>query len=198
MPNNGNTFYLNSSTADVYFSSDFNKRPRQANWNENTTIKCDREPNDEDDQFLPKTEYSKFSTNVPLRLYNFTCAPIYNINGLQSTLTVDVKIFEFHVIDCENESGNLLLEMKTWLTSGHPTVFLPQPILIRPGFFYMIEIGQIPREHYMRLDGVKKQVKLDQNIIIKFYDSELDEDGEDDDENERGSNLIVALDFNRI
>lgn len=130
---------------------------------------CDHEPNNIDENPLPVNESVKFSTNLPLSLDSFTCAPIYAtelLRHLQSDLPVNVKIFEFReIVSDGNQSGNLLLEMETGLRSQHRTVFLPQPILIRPGLLYMIEIGPF-QDHFVNLDGLKKRVVLDSGAII--------------------------------
>lgn len=97
-------------------TANFKAWPRHAKWNENAIIKCDREPKRFVGCALFMVEKIKFSTNESLLLGSFTCASICDSHdNLQTNAIVDVKIDELHDIRCDNESGNLLLKMKTKL-----------------------------------------------------------------------------------
>lgn len=179
-------------------TGNFNAWPRHAKWNKNAIIKCDREPKRRLGCEVFMVEKIKFSTNESLLLGSFTCASICDaLDNLQSNLIFDVKIYELHDVRCENESGNLLLKMKTKLNLNkqQTKISLPKPILVRPGFFYAIEVKPFPQTYRLYSDVLKKQVELDSNIIIKFHGPYSDYDA--DAECAYGE-LIVGLDFNQI
>lgn len=176
----------------------FNVWPRHAKWNKNAIINCDREPkrNVGCDVFM--VEKIKFSTNKSVILGSFTCASICDsVDNLQSNLIFDVKIYELHDVRSENENGILLLKMKTKLNLNKQQtgISLLKPILVRPGFFYAIEIKPFPQTYRLYSDELKKQVELESDIIIKFHGPYNNYDA---DTKCAYGELIVGLDFNRI
>lgn len=93
---------INSIASSSIQSGAFNKHPRQANWNENDIITCDRVLNDEDKRygFILSAEYrATFSTNKLLLLGQFMCNKLFvsrtkPSRDLRSDLSVEVSIEE--------------------------------------------------------------------------------------------------------
>lgn len=108
---------------------------------------------------------------------------------------VNVKIYEHRNVKCENESGDLQIEFKAELKKESTCISLPQPILIRRNFVYVIQMGPFPQAHFYYSDDLRTHVQLAPDISVKFYDYHIDNDVIlFDDE----FLLVEQLEFNRI
>lgn len=114
-------------------------------------------------------------------------------NGLRSDLMVDVKVHELHNVRCRSIRGRLLLEMKAVLQSGKTSVSLPQPILVRPGFFHSIQMSPFPQSHYSELGDIKKEFKLESDIIIRSIDKNCCADDDDDSYEEDMIVMVMVM-----
>lgn len=180
-------------------SESFNKHPRQANWNENEIITCDRTIGDKLEWHLISVQHkSTFTTDKPLILGNFVCGKICVAHSipckprrdLRSNLSVDVEITE--AIDVKGTNTKTLLKMRTELKSEETNVSLQYPALIRPGFFYSICIGNFPDEHSYYSKEMKTETQLESDINIKFHNNAVSA------HDKKVIGLISILNFNKI
>lgn len=180
-------------------SESFNKHPRQANWNENEVITCDRTIGDKLEWHLISVQHkSTFTTDKPLILGNFVCGKICVAHSipckprrdLRSNLSVDVEITE--AIDVKGTNTKTLLKMRTELKSEETNVSLQYPALIRPGFFYSICIGNFPDEHSYYSKEMKTETQLESDINIKFHSNAVSA------HDKKVIGLISILNFNKI
>lgn len=138
-----------------------------------------------------------FSSTELLLLGGFECGEIGFFNGrnygkTRSDLPVDVKITEGRTFDYTkySEDTKILMTMKAELNTKNPSASLPQPILIKPGFFYEIFMQKFPDEHFVNCRELAETIELDSNITIEFHNS-LMNDG-------KFFQTISVLKFNRI
>lgn len=175
--------------------SRFNRSARRAKWNSDAIVHCNREVGGEKMYKLDPEQLVIFSTNVPLLLGTFTCARIMVKDAQAEAIAgifVEVKIGEFCDFHSQNINGIILTKMTAKLQAEQTTVSLPQPILIRPGFFYLIEIGPFPKAHYFQSSELKKQVDLDCGNAVMFH--KCAKTGAD----KRVVGFIPRLEFNEI
>lgn len=111
---------------------------------------------------------------------------------MRSFLPVDVEISELNDLNAVS-SGKILCNWKAELQSTDTIVSLPQPILIRPEYFYRISIGHFPDEHVFYSKGLKQRVQLDTGVNVK-----LQTPNTASNENDIVVGLISTLNFNRL
>lgn len=165
--------------------SQFNTSLRQAKWNDDAVIKCDRSNGDVEYFSLDAKEITTFSSNESLLLGSFTCEKIVigdmnSVSDLDDDWSVDVDILEF---DDDYRKARSLLKSKAQLQSTKITIHLPKPVLIRPGLFYKISMGPFPKGYQYYSRELKMSVELGGRIALDFYEIDC---------------LISALHFNRI
>lgn len=151
----------------------FAKGPRQARWNEVEIIKCDRSMNNEQKPYKLAPEYKMiFGTDKPLLLGSFVCMKIQLYRSyyrdLRLYLPVDVEITEAN--DLVGTNTQTLVKIRSRLQSKDTIVSLPHPILIRPGFFYTVSIGQFPDDHCYFSYELKAEVELESGTKVKFHE----------------------------
>lgn len=162
----------------------------KSNGNE-AIVACNREIGNEKTYKLDAEQLIIFSTNEPLLLGNFTCAKVM-VKDSTPDLMVEVKIGEFRDLQSQNMSGVILAKMTTKLQWECTSVSLSRPILIRPGFYYLIEIGPFPKAHHFYSTELKRQVDVDSDITIEFH--KCAKTGTD----KRVVGFIPRMNFNRI
>lgn len=172
----------------------FNIFPREIKWNAAAIIECKRENFNATHGWyaLNAEEKTIFSTNEMLLLGNFRCNKIMFGEGsrrsLKSHLTVNVEIYEARTL--EDSNGKVVTKLKANLQSDYTTVSLPQPIVIRPGFFYTICIKGFPKRHWFNSFEQHSSVSLQTGTKVEFH-SEKIVDG-------KIVGLIWLLSFNEI
>lgn len=172
-------------------SSKFNRFPRQAEWNANDAVKCDRAlGNGQTSMMFECKSETIFSTNRLMLLGQFTCDKIGCRGNLLPNLSVDVEITESSVYLDVNATS--VLKMKAQLQSTETNVLLPQPVLIKPGFFYKICIQPFPNDHWFDSKELKREVLLDSDIKITFHRCRFTA------KDKKVIGLISVLFFNRI
>lgn len=133
--------------------------------------------------------------SLNLRLFTFTGALGFqaitysksNPRELRSDLPVLLKISEIG----GSIGGETLASINANLQSTGSTILLPHPILIRPGFPYIITISEFPNEYFGYFKDFQKVVKIGTDTEISFLDDKCDDKG-----NVYG--FISTLDFNCI
>lgn len=207
------------SRIDIH-SEQFNTFPRQAQWDTEAIITCDRKHyNTMARRFaLEIEEKTTFSSNEPVVFGNnarkFITWPTFSLHflfGLFTSITGSFtcdKIFvgkstsrdlrstlSVDVVITEANTSNginakILWSSKANLSSKHSIVLLTQPILIRPGLFYTIRIGKFPDDHCHYSKELKNATTLDSNINMYFYN--------DKTVKRMLVGLISVLNFNKI
>lgn len=167
-------------------ADNFNTSPRQAKWNEDEIIKCSFK-HGEQQVYLKasKVIFLMFSTSQPLLFGGFTCGEVCGFETglkciLKSAVSTDVNISEICGINDKN-----LLNTKPNFHSTENHVAFPQPIFVRPGRFYKISISPFEDNLYISSRTLKKEIRLQSDIVIQFHTSS-------------NTGSIWALDFNEI
>lgn len=179
-------------------SENFNKHPRQAKWNEQEVITCDRTVGNKLEWHLLDIQHkSTFTTDKPLLLGSFACGEICVSHpkprrALRANLSVEVEINEASGLKGDN--AKILLKMKTELKSEETNISLLHPVLIRPGFFYSICVGNFPDEHGYCTEEMKTETRIESDINIKFHNNAVCAQ----DEKIIAIGLISILYFNKI
>lgn len=172
----------------------FNQHPRKIEWNEMAVIKCDRVVENEPiyQPLLEKSVSITFSTNEPLLLGNFTCVQIGVRDGmhLKWDISVDVEIFEARDFTQPTVKG--LCKWDNELKSNGTKVSLPQPILVRPGFFYKICISKFSDGLRAYCNVLRGVMQLESNITIGFHNCFRTP------KHDKIIGLISSLEFNKI
>lgn len=180
-----------------FCSDKFHTNPRLLKWNEDASMKCDRVVSTSEYWFKvpPKEKIITVSTTEPLLLGGFTRSKIGFLDGntiqeLETDLSIEVKITEALDERVENNTA-VLLSMRTNMGSKNTSyISLPQPVLMKPGFFYSIHIESFPDTLLVKCQSSKNMVQLDPNIVIKFHNSKAI--------NRTVDSLISELYFNAI
>lgn len=181
----------------------FNQDARHAKWNSDAIDKYDRTLKSKSEPYFLEEKYTTtFSAGEPLLLGSFVCSKIKfydsSYRDLTSALSVKVEIFE--VRNLSDTNTNALLTMKAKLQSKDVNhILLPHPILIRPGFFYKISIGQFPDKHVYFSEELKTQVCLNEYLAlmgsyyeyVEFHNCRTTENG-------KAFDLISCLNFNKV
>lgn len=163
-------------TTPGFQSDKFNMNQRHAKWNENAIIECDRASSNgylTEFVYLDMVEETKFSTNKSLLLGSFMCEKIgigdtSSISALDDDWPVDIEFIEIDVLG-EDADSKILLNMKAKLQSKINTIQLPQPLLIRSDYFYIIRVKPFPKEYRYYSKELKTQVEVKDGVEIKFY-----------------------------
>lgn len=153
-------------------SGKFNKSSLQIKWNKHAIIECDRDANSRFKEivYFRTVEETTFSTNKPIILGSIKCAALeYQLLNYESrsAMRVHVKISESR--QRVDAMSKVLLKMRVSLYFDASTVHLSYPILIKPGFFYTISIGEFLESDCYHADNLKRKVKVDSDVIIKFH-----------------------------
>lgn len=150
----------NSAPEEIH---QFNMNPRTPKRKENS-IKCLFQNGNTRLYRYANKFITEFTSTKPLLLGGFTCGPVGTIvdrafQNLISLVLVNVEILEKRnsniAIDKE------LVKFPAKLHSIETDILLPRPILIRPGYVYIISIGGLPDGHVFRSDALKTSVNLD-------------------------------------
>lgn len=136
---------------------DFNMNQRNAKFNEEAVVKCERQLYSEEESYILRVEYeTMFTTNKPLLLGSFVLSKIFvgskQPRKLRSGLPVDVVLIEDH--------SKALLKMKTERRSEENIVSSPYPVLLKPEVYYIIQVGKFPDEFNF--------LEFQSNLIYKF------------------------------
>ncbi|XP_055308277.1 BTB/POZ domain-containing protein 3-like [Sitodiplosis mosellana] len=175
------------------------RTPTTLPWDEKAIIKCVRVIQVGDDPYcLQKIEITSFTTNKPLLLGYFKCAPIliykngqYNV---QNTLPGDVTIVRVsNRNECQSEISEctVLHTMKVELRGNfNNSITLSKPIIIRPEFKYEIRMNIDISEGCVTHLNLKSEVNLQNGIIVTFHNDPL--------VSGKKMGLVYGLGFNRI
>lgn len=171
----------------------FNTAPRQIKWNDGAVLQCNDNRSDTHRFVLDSEEKTIFSANEPVLLGSFVCQKIMfgecSPRDIRTVLLAEVEIIETRTLD-EADMANVLSHLIANLESQDTMVLLPQPILIRPDFFYTICIRKLPDDHcFYSKDHLDFQA-LESNIEITFHKSKIAQG--------KTGRLISTLNFNKI
>lgn len=154
----------------------FNTNPRmQATWNDNAIINFNRVVSERtspyDWEASSEEENTIFFTDQPLLLGGFFCENLFHVfegdgSSLRRGLSVDVTITEMKRV---GSSAKTLLETKICLESADNDVFLPKPILIRPGYHYTIRMPHLPESYCYPMAILRKEVR-ESDVTVRFLD----------------------------
>lgn len=125
-------------------------------------------------------ETTMFTTNKPIVLGKFVCAPVRifeqhnsHVREMESNLHIQVKIVEVPKI-FEQQKINILATFTLALQRMTETVItLPKPLLIRPGHSYKIHMQQSPDGHCFEHRELETKVVTECGATIKFHNDKL-------------------------
>lgn len=146
----------------------YNMNPRYAEWNDNST-KCSFKNGNTRLYRYANKFIMKFTTNNPIILGGFTCGRVGTFvdrafQDLKSLVLVDVEISE--ALNATSAIDNSLAKVRAKLHSMETVIMLPHPILVRPGYDYIISIGGLPDGHVFESDSLKSSVTLPSNVEV--------------------------------
>ncbi|XP_031638510.1 BTB/POZ domain-containing protein 3-like [Contarinia nasturtii] len=175
----------------------FNEKFRKAEWDEVKIVECDRLADEEVEEYfyMNPIESITFSTNEPVLLGEFDCQAlkVYRDEAhhdLRSDLPTEITITE-NSHSCG--SSRILSQLKANLGSKNKTVVtLTEPVLIRPGFKYTIELKQSVEGHCLKGLYMEEIVNMDFDITINFHSCNISKD------TKNIVSPISVLKFNRI
>lgn len=189
----------------------FKEEPREAKWNPEAVISCDRYryvsnfSTDKSYGLVP-TDRITVSTSEPVLLRSFKCAKIcvYRSGrnyGIERKVDIEVEIVEALDLQEIRANGNTLKTLRKQkailnvnLYSSFSAFSLKSPVLMRPGYFYGIYVT-LPvgcADIYKMYAGeLKSEVLISSDIKISFHLDRKSEEG-------FIIGLINALDFNHI
>lgn len=166
-------------------------------WNKHAVIKCDRRIwKTKSPYFIKNIETTVFSTDKPILLGAIICEELseWNYNGYHYTVKIPTEITITEIVESTASGEKVIVyNGKAHLDNHTDTrIQLPQPIPIKPGFRYEIQMKQDPPENCCTRFSLTSQVEIESGTIVKFHRSDF----EAADEVMRG--LIWILEFNRI
>lgn len=153
----------------------FNPNPRSTNifqWDENRVYKC---------KLLNNNNSSMFSSNKPMLLGGFYCAPISEATNWRNTQVNMTITEEPKAIGTEKTTPKIILSKQIKLDAKEETYVefteTGHPIIIRPEFKYRINFkpissGELPFYNIYR----SREIKLDDETIMQFPQEGNDED----------------------
>lgn len=139
---------------------------------------------------MESKDATTFSSNQPLLLGAFVCNQVSHHENLltRDQLRVEVQITEAQSVD--GADSKLCRSMPAVLKKINPTISLPEPILIRPDFFYTISISRIPEYQQFLSRDMLNLVTVEPDITIEFHN--------DATCNGHHVGLIANLHFNKL
>ncbi|XP_031638804.1 BTB/POZ domain-containing protein 3-like [Contarinia nasturtii] len=164
-------------------------------------IYCNRENSgfNSGEYLIKDIETTTFSVSETVFLKNFECDNLLKWNGdycdLEELVPTEITIVEMQNLEhLPNNEEAVLYKGNTNLRGEQfAQVSLPNPILIKVGFIYKIQLKQTPPADCILGTSLKSRVQIDSDFIVQFHhDTFL----EQDPYSARG--LIVSLDFYRI
>ncbi|XP_055301659.1 uncharacterized protein LOC129568118 [Sitodiplosis mosellana] len=162
------------------FNGNREKRCNSYPWIEEDEVRCNRllsryklnKP-----YFLKNLETTKFSTNEPLLLSDFTLDRIYEYAGQKyyycEDVLTEITIVEVSSFDGSHKEVEKFNGMANINNSSVTNVEIPKPILIKPGFMYEIRLQQNPPENCAIGLILKSKVQVGDGITIQFHDDAL-------------------------
>lgn len=120
-----------------------------------------------------------FSTNKPILLQAFYCEDLSHyerdcnnriqFEALDTVVTSEITIVEMSGLrDSDEEVTVYNAKMK--LEEYGTSIFISNPILIKPGFIYEVQMKQSPPKYCCTGHSLNSEMKLESDIMITFHD----------------------------
>lgn len=170
------------------FSKNRKRRSDMISWSGERPLKCARKiSKTTEPYFIKEVEKTVFSTNQPILLKELYCEdlslnvddPFEDYDGepfgyLAANVPSEVAIIEISKSHSSSEGVILYNAEVELLTREETVIIIPNPILIRPAFTYMIRMKQSPPPNCCASYSLKSRMIPRSDTMIKFHNDPIE------------------------